>query len=144
MGKRATNLTTPMVRGSGIKDLRGLTRSFSLDLAVSRSKVHTTSLAVKGLPSCHATPPRSGKVSSVPSSLHDQPVARSVTIGLQAVLRHALVEHDEVVEHAHHRPLGEDGRFLVDRHARRAVGTVRFQNAALLLGECRCSGEHCK
>ena len=36
-----------------------------------------TSLAVKGLPSCHLTPWRSGKVNSVPSSFHDQPVARS-------------------------------------------------------------------
>src|SRR5260370_21076100 len=53
-----------------------------------------------------------------------------------------LVEHDEVVEHSHHRPLGKDGRLLVDRHARRAVGTVHFQNAALLLGACRLGGEH--
>src|SRR5215470_15552268 len=59
---------------------RGLTRNLSLDFPVSRSKVHSTSLAVKGLPSCHLTPSRNGKVSSVPSSLHDQPVARSGTI----------------------------------------------------------------
>src|SRR5205085_764349 len=59
-------------------------------------------------------------------------------------LRHVLVVHDEVIEHPHHRPFGEDRRLLVDRHARRAVGTVHFQNAALLLGECRLSGEHCK
>ena len=38
------------------QDLRGLRRSFSLDLPVSRSQVHLTSLAVKGLPSCHLTP----------------------------------------------------------------------------------------
>src|SRR6266478_2059950 len=44
------------------------------------SQVHLTSLAVKGLPSCHLTPSRSGKVSSVPSSLHDQLTARSGTI----------------------------------------------------------------
>src|SRR5258708_39290366 len=43
------------------------------------SKVHTTSPAVNGLPSCQATPWRNGKVSSVPSSFHDQPVARSDT-----------------------------------------------------------------
>src|SRR5438132_4082592 len=60
--------------------LRGLTRSFSLDLPVKRSQVHFTSLAVNGLPSCQATPWRSGTVSSVPSSFHDQPVARSGTI----------------------------------------------------------------
>src|SRR6516162_2134385 len=43
------------------------------------SKVHTTSLAVNGLPSCQLTPSSSGKVSSVPSSFHDRPVARSGT-----------------------------------------------------------------
>src|SRR6266436_1647901 len=62
------------------QDLRGLMRSFSLDLPVSKSQVHLTSLAVKDLPSCQLTPSRNGKVSSVPSSLHDQPVARSGTI----------------------------------------------------------------
>src|SRR5215472_13552090 len=62
------------------EDLRGLTRSFSLDLPISRSQVHTTSLAVNALPSCQVTPWRNGKVNSVPSSLHDQPVARSGTI----------------------------------------------------------------
>jgi hypothetical protein len=62
------------------QDLRGLRRSLWLDLPVSRSQVHLTSAAVKGLPSCHLTPSRNGKVSSVPSSLHDQPVARSGTI----------------------------------------------------------------
>jgi len=58
---------------------------------------------------------------------------------LEAVLRYVLVEHDEVVEHPHHRPLGEDGRFLADRHARCAVGNVHFQNAARFFGECRIS-----
>src|SRR5438067_12405083 len=42
--------------------------------------VHLTSAAVNGLPSCHLTPSRSLKVSSFPSSLHDQLVARSGTI----------------------------------------------------------------
>ncbi len=54
-----------------------MTRSFSLALPVRRSQVHLTSAAVNGLPSCHLTPWRSGKVSSVPSSFHDQLVARS-------------------------------------------------------------------
>src|SRR5215813_2771658 len=44
------------------------------------SQVHLTSLAVNGLPSCHRTPLRNGNVNSVPSSLQDQPVARSGTI----------------------------------------------------------------
>ena len=60
--------------------LRGLRRSFSAALPVSKSQVHLTSLAVKGLPSCHLTPWRNGRVSSVPSSFHDQAVARSGTI----------------------------------------------------------------
>src|ERR1700731_4257669 len=50
-------------------------RSFSCDLPRRRSQVHCTSLAVKGLPSCHFTPSRSLKVSRVSSSLHDQLVA---------------------------------------------------------------------
>src|SRR5215468_6574678 len=62
------------------QDLRGLRRSLSSDFPVSRSQVHLTSLAVNGWPSCHLTPWRSGKVSSVPSSLHDQLTARSGTI----------------------------------------------------------------
>src|SRR5215469_8909911 len=57
-------------------------RNFSLDLPLSRSQVHLTSLAVNGLPSCHLTPSRSGNVRSVPSSFHDQPVARSGTIAV--------------------------------------------------------------
>src|SRR6266852_4230007 len=63
--------------------LRGLRRSFSFALPSSRSKVHLTSAAVNGLPSCHLTPWRRLKVSSVPSSLHDQPVARSGSIDLR-------------------------------------------------------------
>src|ERR1700746_4154212 len=62
------------------QDLRGLTRNFSVDLPVIRSQVHLTSAAVNGLPSCHLTPSRSLKVSSVPSSLHAQLSARSGTI----------------------------------------------------------------
>src|SRR5580692_2095157 len=58
-------------------DLVVAVRGDPLDMPVSSSKVHATSLAVNGLPSCQVTPSRSGKVSSVPSSLHDQPVARS-------------------------------------------------------------------
>src|SRR5205823_8621532 len=61
-------------------DLRGLRRSLSPALPLSMSQVHLTSLAVNGLPSCHLTPWLSGKVCSVPSSLHDQLAARSGTI----------------------------------------------------------------
>src|SRR5215471_8593193 len=60
--------------------LRGLRRSFSVDLPVSKSQVHLTSLAVNSFPSYHLRPWRNGRVSSVPSSFHDQPVARSGTI----------------------------------------------------------------
>src|SRR6516225_5666866 len=55
-------------------------RSLSLALPINRLMVHLTSAAVNGFPSCHLTPCRSGKVSSVPSSFHAQPVARSGTI----------------------------------------------------------------
>src|SRR4051794_30755318 len=44
------------------------------------SQVHLTSLAVNGFPSCHLTPGRSLKVSSLPSSLRLQLSARSGTI----------------------------------------------------------------
>src|SRR5206468_7876930 len=62
------------------QDLRGLTRSFSADLPVSRPQVHLTSAAVNGLPSCHLTPWRNLKLSSLPSSLQAQLSARSGTI----------------------------------------------------------------
>src|SRR6201988_1293778 len=65
------------------QDLRGLTPNFSADLPVIRSQVHLTSVAVNGLPSCHLTPSRSLKVSSFPSSLHDQLEAKSETIELR-------------------------------------------------------------
>src|SRR5271169_2115598 len=54
----------------------------------------------------------------------------------QAVLWNVLIEHDEIVEHAHHRPVDRDRRFLEKRHARRTVEMADFQNAALLLGRC--------
>src|SRR5260370_41698857 len=60
--------------------LRGLARSLASDLSSSRSQVQRTSRAVKGLPSCQAASRRSEKVSCVPSSLHDQLLARSGTI----------------------------------------------------------------
>src|SRR5947208_647500 len=58
---------------------RKLRRSFSFPLFVNKSKVHLTSAAVNGRPSCHLTPSRSLKVKSLPSSLHDQLVANSGT-----------------------------------------------------------------
>src|SRR5260370_35400970 len=66
-------------------DLRGLRRSFSLPFPISKSQVHLTSAAVNGFPSCHLTPWRSGKVSSLPSSLHDQLAARSGTTDCRLV-----------------------------------------------------------
>src|SRR5215469_10352133 len=61
-------------------DFRGLTRSFCGDFSVDRSQVHLTSAAVNGLPSCHLTPSRSLKVSTVLSSVHVQLVPSSGTI----------------------------------------------------------------
>src|SRR5215471_8039838 len=65
--------------------LRGLRRNFCSAFPWSRSQVHLTSFAVNGLPSCHVTPWRNLKVSSLPSSLHDHEVARSGTIDLRLV-----------------------------------------------------------
>src|SRR4029077_12878556 len=60
--------------------LRGLRRNFSCVFPCRRSQVHLTSAAVNRLPSCHLTPCRSLKVSSLPSSLQVQLSARSGTI----------------------------------------------------------------
>jgi len=55
----------------------------------------------------------------------------------EAVLRHVLIEHDQIVEDAHHRAECRDRRLLVDRHAGRA-GAHRYpQNATRLLREGR-------
>src|SRR5712691_11543206 len=84
--RRKVTSSSPLVVTSArfaYQDLRGLRRSLSLALPVSKSHVHLTSAAVKGLPSCHLTPCRNGMVSSVPSSFHSQLVARSGTIDLR-------------------------------------------------------------
>src|SRR5450830_728519 len=60
--------------------LRGFLRNLALDLSITMSKVHLTSLAVKGLPSCHLTPSRNLKLSFVWSVFQDQLVARSGTM----------------------------------------------------------------
>src|SRR5215471_10252457 len=60
--------------------LRKLTLRVSSVRSASRSQVHFTSAAVKGLPSCHFTPCRNAKVSFFPSSLHAQLVAKSGTM----------------------------------------------------------------
>src|SRR5215472_1975558 len=81
--KRKVTSQSPLTLTSSrflYQDLRGLRRSLFSDLPVSVSQVHLTSWAVNGLPSCHLTPWRSRKVSSVPSSLHDQLTARSGTM----------------------------------------------------------------
>src|SRR5712691_13333675 len=76
---KVTSLSPFVVTSSrfAYQDLRGLRRSASPALPASMSQVHFTSLAANGVPSCHLTPWRSGKVNSVPSSFHDQLVARS-------------------------------------------------------------------
>src|SRR5882757_8051816 len=56
---------------------RGLVRRRLRARLVSRLKVHSTSLDVNAMPSCHFTPRRSLKDSSVLSSFHDQDSARS-------------------------------------------------------------------
>src|ERR1700730_2158381 len=81
-GRNVTSRSPFGVTSSRLRyqDLRGLTRSFSADLPAIRSQVHLTSAAVNDLPSCHLTPGRNLKVSSLPSSLHAQLVPRSGTI----------------------------------------------------------------
>ena len=62
------------------QSLRGFLRNLSCALPCSRSKVHFTSLAVNGTPSCHLTPERSLKVSAVFDLSQAQLVARSGTM----------------------------------------------------------------
>src|SRR6266446_4569690 len=83
--RKVTSKSPLVVTSSRLRyqGLRGLTRSFSFDLPVKRSQVHLTSFAVNGLASCQVMPWRSGNVSSVPSSFHAHPVARSGTIELR-------------------------------------------------------------
>ena len=52
---------------------------------------------------------------------------------VEAVLPLVLVEHDEVVEHPHHRQHHGDRAFFVDRHAGGAVAVGDAQDTALLL-----------
>jgi len=67
-------------RPSGASGFAGIDPELLAGCTISKSQVHLTSCAVNGLPSCHLTPCRSGKVSAGPSSFHDQLVARSGTI----------------------------------------------------------------
>ena len=56
---------------------------------------------------------------------------------VRRVLRLVLLEHDEVVEHAHHRAVDRDGRFLEHRHAGRAGEMAEPERAAVLLRKRR-------
>ena len=58
----------------------GLLRILPDSRPETASQVHFTSAEVKGLPSCHFTPLRRVKVSSVLRSFQRQPVASSGTI----------------------------------------------------------------
>jgi hypothetical protein len=58
-------------------------------------------------------------------------------------LFYVLVEHDEVVEHAHHRARRDGIDFLVHRQAGRRVEGVHAQNAALFLRKRRFGGGDC-
>ena len=59
---------------------------------------------------------------------------------VEADLRLMLVEHDEIVEHTHHRHLDNEGRRLVDRHVGRAARAREPQDATALLRPGRMAG----
>src|SRR5216683_6872136 len=107
-------------------DFRGLKRSFSVDFSRMRSQVHCTSLAVNFWPSCHLTPWRSEKVTAVPSSLHDQPVARSGTIEARLFCLTCWSKTTRLLKTPISGACEEIG-LLEDRHARRAVDAVHFE-----------------
>src|SRR6516225_3333317 len=77
--------------------LRGSRRNLSLVLPAIRSQVHFTSALVNGLPSCHLTPSRRRKASSVLSSSHDHSVARSGTIDRRLVCGTSCLDRKSVV-----------------------------------------------
>ena len=64
----------------------------------------------EGLPSCHLTPRRNGKVNSVRSPFHDQPVARSGTIDCM-LFRFTCWSNMTRLLNRHHGTLGENRRF---------------------------------
>jgi hypothetical protein len=78
-----------------------------------------------------ALPQREGELGSV---LAPRPAGGQIGQDrLHAVLFDVLVEHDEVVEHAHHCPRRDGIHLLVHRQARRGVKSVHVQNTARLL-----------
>ena len=80
------------------------------------------------------------------SALKEQPrhrlTLRFVSAPLEAGLFNALVEQCQIIEHPHHRPDGEDGGFLQDRHGGRAVRRVDPERATGLLRQDRAAGSH--
>ena len=54
--------------------------------------------------------------------------------GIHAVLRHVLLEDDEVVENRHEGDVDRIGRTLMDRGASGTVPVIHPQDAALFLG----------
>ena len=57
---------------------------------------------------------------------------------IHAVLRHVLLEHDEIVENRHEGNVDRIGRALVDRGAARAVAVIHPEDAALFRLSRRC------
>jgi len=82
----------------------------------------------------HAPPQRKCQFGRV---LAPRPARRQIGHDrLRAVLRHVLPVHDQIIEDAHHRAVDRGGRFLVHRHARRAVEMRHAQDPAGLLRQC--------
>src|SRR3546814_9182139 len=71
------SLSTVISSRLSYQGLRGFLRIGSDDWPMTMSQVHFTSFAVNGWPSCHLTPSRSVKLSSVPSSFQRHSVAKS-------------------------------------------------------------------
>jgi hypothetical protein len=107
-------------------------RSFSAAVPCNKSRVHFTSAAVNGLPSCHLTPCRSGNVNSAhPRSSSASREFRNDRLG--GVLRLVLSEDNEVIKDAHHRSIDRGHGFFEQRHAGRAVKMAYSEIPARLL-----------
>jgi hypothetical protein len=55
-----------------------------------------------------------------------------------------LVEHDQIVEDAHHRPLGQRVDPIEDRQVWRAVPDMYLEDPAGLLRQCIASARYCQ
>ncbi len=129
---RKSPLVVTSVNVADTRSLRGFLRNLSCALPCSRSKVHFTSLAVNGWPSCHLTPcaqlerelqccPRS-RPSSSPAPARWCSCCSAACAGRTST---------RLLNIAHRRDVDREGRLLVDREAGRCLAVIDLQDPAM-------------